>query len=225
MEAADVGLGIELGLAALEGALCGLNHLPRDIYLAINLSPDALLSGLVPALLDGILGDRIVLEVNEHAVIKDVVGFRRALEPLRGRARIAIDNAGAGYSGLRQILDIGPEIIKLDMSLTRNIDADPAQAELTRALITFARDNGSKIVAEGIETAPELATLRLLGADFGQGYFLQRPKPISALSQFLIERKFGRVAEGEEAESDATRPERPAAGYAAALHQDRLRLA
>lgn len=190
-EAADVGLGVDLELAAIRAALRGLQHLPSDLYLAINVSPDTLLSGGVARLLEEVPVGRLVLEVTEHAIIRDFVRFREVLEPLRDRVRIAIDDAGAGYSGLRHILDIRPDIIKLDMSLTRGIDKDPARTALASALITFAADIGSTIVAEGIETAAELATLKALGAHAGQGYHLQRPKPISALASFLIARKLG----------------------------------
>jgi EAL domain-containing protein (putative c-di-GMP-specific phosphodiesterase class I) len=81
------------------------------------------------------------------------------------------------------------------MSLTRAINKDAARSALAGALIAFAREIESRIVAEGIETAGELATLRRLGADAGQGYFLQRPQPLPALMQFLIARKLGSISE------------------------------
>lgn len=190
-EAADVRLGVDLELTAIRAALRGLQHLPSDVYLAINVSPATLLSGRVARLLEELPCGRVVLEVTEHDVIQDFVRFREVLEPLRGRVRIAIDDAGAGYSGLRHILDIRPDIIKLDISLTRGIDKDPARAALARALITFAAEIGSTIVAEGIETAAELGALKALGAHAGQGYHLQRPKPLSALASFLIARRLG----------------------------------
>ena len=190
-EAAELGLGVDLELTAVRAALRGLQQLPSNLYLAINLSPDTLLSGRVTRLLEEVPCGRLVLEVTEHAVIRDFVRFREALEPLRGRVRIAIDDAGAGYSGLRHILDIRPDIIKLDMSITRGIDKDPARSALARALITFAADIGSTIVAEGIETAAELTALKNLGAHAGQGYHLQHPKPISALASFLVARHMG----------------------------------
>jgi EAL domain-containing protein (putative c-di-GMP-specific phosphodiesterase class I) len=190
-EAAAVGLGIDLELAAVRAAVRGLKHLPPEVYLAINVSPEVLLSGRLTSIMEEIPPGRIVLEVTEHAIIRDFVEFRQALAPLRGRVRIAIDDAGAGYSGLRHILDIRPDIIKLDMSLTRGIDKDPARTALGSALITFAAQIGSTIVAEGIETAAEYITLKCLGAHAGQGYHLQRPKPISALLSFLTARKLG----------------------------------
>lgn len=188
-EAADFGLGSALELAAVRAALRNLNQLPDDVYLAINVSPELVVSGRLSKLLEGIPPRRIVLEVTEHEIIKDLAFFQRALAPLRSRMRIAVDDAGAGYSGLRHILDVQPDIIKLDMSLTRNIDKDPARHALATALISFSRKIGSQIVAEGVETAGELQTLQDLGAHCAQGYYLQRPKPIAALSQFLVARR------------------------------------
>jgi EAL domain-containing protein (putative c-di-GMP-specific phosphodiesterase class I) len=190
-DAAGVGLGVELETCALRAALRGLPYLPDDVYLAVNLSPETILAGKVGAALEGVRAGRIVLEVTEHAMVEDYVALQRALKPLRKRARIAIDDAGAGYSGLQHILAIRPDIIKLDMSLTRGIDSDPARSALATALVAFAHDIGSQIVAEGVETAAELEALRILGVECAQGYYLRRPMPISAASQFLTARRFG----------------------------------
>ncbi|MGH8573429.1 MAG: sensor domain-containing phosphodiesterase, partial [Gammaproteobacteria bacterium] len=189
-EAAEVGLGVELELAALRAALASLPYFPDRLYLAVNLSPQTLLSGGVEAVLAGVPAGRVVLEITEHAVVSDYAGLQRVLEPLRSRVRIAIDDAGAGYSGLRHILDLRPDIIKLDMSLTRGIDSDPARSALAGALVTFARTIGGRIVAEGVETRAELAALRTLGVDCAQGYYLRRPMPLPAAVMFVIAREF-----------------------------------
>jgi predicted signal transduction protein with EAL and GGDEF domain len=91
--------------------------------------------------------------------------------------RIAIDDAGAGYASMRHILSIEPDLIKLDMSLTRGIDQDRKRRALASALIAFAHETRIDIVAEGVETAAELDTLRELGVRKVQGYFLARPGP------------------------------------------------
>ncbi|MDQ3570948.1 MAG: EAL domain-containing protein, partial [Actinomycetota bacterium] len=93
--------------------------------------------------------------------------------------RVAVDDAGAGYASFRHILRLRPDIIKLDMALTRDIDRDPARRALAAALITFAENTGSTIVAEGVETAEELHALRQLGVTAAQGYYLGRPTPLS----------------------------------------------
>ena len=84
---------------------------------------------------------------------------------------------GAGYSGLRRILDLKPDILKLDMSLTRDIDRDPARAALAQAMVAFAEGIGCRIVAEGIETDGEWAALAALGVGFGQGWHFSRAMP------------------------------------------------
>lgn len=190
-DAAEFGVAEILELEAIRAALRGLMYLPEDVYLAINVSPGMLVGGAVHRLLDEIPAGRVVLEITEHAEIKDIALFRQALEPLRQKVRIAVDDAGAGYSGLRQLLDVKPDIIKLDMSLTRGIDRDPARAALATALITFSQHIGAQIVAEGVESLAELATLKGLGTHCAQGYHLQRPWPVSALAQFLIARRMG----------------------------------
>jgi EAL domain-containing protein (putative c-di-GMP-specific phosphodiesterase class I) len=184
-EAAQVGLGVELDLAAVRQALAGLPYVPEQLYVAINVSPATLLSGELERVLETVPSGRVVVEITEHAAVSDYVGLRRALEPLRKRVRVAVDDVGAGYSGLRHILDLRPDIIKLDMSLTQGIDQDHARAVLAQALVSFASGIGCMIVAEGVERPEELETLRELGVDKAQGYHLSRPLPVMAVRQFL----------------------------------------
>jgi EAL domain-containing protein (putative c-di-GMP-specific phosphodiesterase class I) len=120
--------------------------------------------------------ERVVLEMTEHAPIADYDELRRSLQLWRERGlRIAVDDAGAGYSSLRHILWLTPEWIKLDVSITRNIDSDMPRSALAAALIDFASRVGSSIVAEGVESTTELSALRELGATAAQGYHLGRP--------------------------------------------------
>src|SRR5680860_1166800 len=86
-----------------------------------------------------------------------------------------IDDAGAGFASLRHVLGLHPDAVKLDLSLTRDIDRDPVRRALAASLVTFAREIGAAIVAEGIETRAELEALRALGVTHGQGYLLARP--------------------------------------------------
>ena len=91
---------------------------------------------------------------------------------------LAIDDAGAGFASLRHVLRLEPDLIKLDRSITRNIDTRVRHQSLAAALLTFAAGTSASIVAEGIETAEELATLKRLGVPYGQGYYLGRPGPL-----------------------------------------------
>jgi EAL domain-containing protein (putative c-di-GMP-specific phosphodiesterase class I) len=186
-EAETVGLAAELELCAIRSALRALPYIPADVRLGVNVSPRTLLLPALRDVVEGVAPGRLVLEVTEHAVVRDYVELTRALEPLRRRVLIAIDDAGAGYSGLRHILDIRPDIIKLDLALTRGIDQDPPRAALASALVRFGVEIGAVIVAEGVETAAELKALEELHVQAAQGYFLQKPMPISA-AQFLFHR-------------------------------------
>jgi len=180
-EAAETGRGTLLELAAIRMALSAISSFPADVYLAVNASPETVMSGELQEALDGIPGHRIVLEVTEHAHITDYERLLGALQPLRSRGvRLAVDDAGAGYSSLQHILNLRPDAIKLDMGLTRGIDADPARKALASALIGFARETGSRIIAEGVETASELSVLRAIGVEMAQGYFLGRPTPLES---------------------------------------------
>ena len=93
--------------------------------------------------------------------------------------RLAIDDAGAGYASMRHILLLSPDMLKLDMSLIRDIDQDRDKQSLVAALRGFAEVQGYKVVAEGIETEAELAELQTLSIGFGQGYLLSRPHPLA----------------------------------------------
>jgi len=176
-EAAETGMGIELELAAIRLALSAFSsNLPADAYLAVNASPATILSRELHDAMQAMPANRIVLEITEHAHVEDYDLLLAALRPLRERGvRVAVDDAGAGYSSLQHILHLRPDIIKLDMGLTRHIDLDPARRALASALIQFAHATGCRIIAEGVETASELKTLKELGAEKAQGYYLAKP--------------------------------------------------
>jgi EAL domain-containing protein (putative c-di-GMP-specific phosphodiesterase class I) len=179
-EASEIGMGLELECHAIRAALEGLSVLHESMYLALNCSPELILSHRLDALLAGYPGERIVLEITEHAVVEDYRSLQLAMAGLRQRGiRVAIDDAGAGYASMRHILQLRPDLIKLDISLTQGIDLDPQRRAMASALIAFARETGSSIVAEGVETAYELEVLKRLGADKVQGFLLGRPLPLS----------------------------------------------
>jgi EAL domain-containing protein (putative c-di-GMP-specific phosphodiesterase class I) len=185
-EAAESGLGTLLELTAIRLALSALSSIPAEIYLAVNASPETILSGELREVLNGMPAERIVLEVTEHAHVDDYDCLLRALQPLRiDGLRLAVDDAGAGYSSLQHILQLQPDLIKLDMALTRNIDLDPARWALASALVVFARETGSRIIAEGVETESELKALRSVGIENAQGFLLGRPMPFDAATKLF----------------------------------------
>jgi EAL domain-containing protein (putative c-di-GMP-specific phosphodiesterase class I) len=180
-EAAAVGLRLELELAAIEVALAALAEAPAGPYLSVNAMPDTLASEGLAALLADAPADRLVLEITEHAPVRDYEGLNKALQRMRGRGiRLAVDDAGSGFASLRHILQLAPDMIKIDNALTRNVYKDPARRALAAGLISFAAELGATIIAEGIETRQELDALRALGVRYGQGFFLGRPVPIAA---------------------------------------------
>jgi len=102
-----------------------------------------------------------------------------ALDLLRGKAQLAVDDAGAGYAGLRHILELKPQFVKLDISLVRNVDADRARQAMVAGMAYFASHSNCELIAEGIETAEELTELIRLGVSLGQGYLFGKPGPVA----------------------------------------------
>jgi EAL domain-containing protein (putative c-di-GMP-specific phosphodiesterase class I) len=181
-EAADVGLAIPLELHASKLGLAAFNAVPEDVYLSVNASPSLIEGGHISALGDHWPWSRVLVEITEHAVVNGYERMRTALEPLRERgAKIAVDDAGAGYASFRHILDIRPDVIKLDISLTRNIDTDRHRRALAAAMVRFSQETDIDVIAEGVETDAELAVLRDLGVTKAQGYLLGRPQPLNEL--------------------------------------------
>jgi EAL domain-containing protein (putative c-di-GMP-specific phosphodiesterase class I) len=177
-EATEVGLGVELELAAMRAALLRLDEFPADVAIALNVSPATALDPCFCELLLDV-AERVVIEITEHAQVDDYDALRAALAPLRERgAQLAIDDVGAGFANLRHILRLAPDIVKLDLSLTQEIARDPAREALASSLVGFAGGVGASIVAEGISSDEDLALLRTLGVDYGQGFHLARPSSL-----------------------------------------------
>lgn len=175
-DAANVGLCEDLELRCAARVLEVLPRLPEGMYVGVNLSPATLISPRLDALLPPSIARRVVLEITEMSEVDDYDALTARLVMLRARgARLAVDDAGAGFASLRHILRLGPDHIKLDISLTRGIDGSRAHQTLASAMLMFARETSAELIAEGIETEAELATLRALGVHYGQGYLLGRP--------------------------------------------------
>jgi EAL domain-containing protein (putative c-di-GMP-specific phosphodiesterase class I)/CheY-like chemotaxis protein len=175
-EAEAVGRGEELELAAIRRALDGFARVESGAFLSLNVSPGTCLSPRLPALISEIPGHRLCLEITEHAAVGDYGALEAALSPLRARGvRVAIDDACAGPSSLRHVIALQPDLIKLDVALTRDVDSDENRSDLVTALVGFASRVDADVVAEGIETAPQLRTLGDLGVRCGQGFYLGRP--------------------------------------------------
>lgn len=181
-EAMRVGLGVALEAVVLKKQLAMLPRLPNDAYLSVNVSPETLMSGTLPTVLADHPLERVVIELTEQTLISDYMPLERVLAPLRARGiRLAVDDAGAGYATFRHILKLSPDIIKLDISLTRGVESDRAKRALASALYCFGREMEVGIIPEGVETQAELQVLQELGGRVMQGFLLHRPSPIEEL--------------------------------------------
>ena len=175
-EAATAGLGVELDISAARRAVEAFADWEPELDLFVNLSPETLMSGQAGDLLERLSPERLILEVTEHHAVYDYDLLNDAMQPLRDKGvRLGVDDVGAGFSSLRHILNLHPDLIKLDLSLCRSIDSDSARHTLTGALVGFAGEIDATVVAEGVETKLEIDALRGLGVEFAQGYFLGRP--------------------------------------------------
>lgn len=180
-EAASVGLGVELEIRAARNASGSFHLVPDDTFVAINVSPAVILSGLRTHCSPATPWDRLVFEMTEHVFVEDYQAIKRAFDPIRALgAKLAVDDAGAGYASLRHIVQLSPDIIKLDISLVSLIDRDVTRQALAIALVAFSESTETKLLAEGIETDAELNVLLELGVKWGQGYLLGRPSPLAS---------------------------------------------
>jgi len=120
--------------------------------------------------------NNIIFEITERNVIDDLIGFNSTINHYKNQDyKIAIDDVGAGYSGLNLISDVNPHYIKLDMKLIRNINTDNLKNALVKGMVEFSKASNNLIIAEGIETYEELETVINLGVKYGQGYYIQKP--------------------------------------------------
>jgi EAL domain-containing protein (putative c-di-GMP-specific phosphodiesterase class I) len=175
-EAWALGAGLELELTVVAAALDALERLPDPVVLSLNVAPETLSSSELPALLDGHPADRLVFEVTEHAAVSDYAVLAEGGRRVRDLgARLAVDDVGTGFSGLDHILRLGPDVLKLDGQLIRDLDRCGAKRAMVEALHGYAARTDTALVAERIETEAERAVLTELGVSCGQGYLLGRP--------------------------------------------------
>jgi EAL domain-containing protein (putative c-di-GMP-specific phosphodiesterase class I) len=186
-EASRAGGGLELELDAVSAALDLLPSIPAGQRLSVNASPALVISPGLAAVLDGHPYERLIIEVTEHHLAESIDALIERAKQLQDKgAWVAIDDTGTGYSSMHQILQVAPDVIKLDRALVSNVDADPMKRALAHAFVTFTREAGVRLIAEGVETAAELRTLEELGVPLAQGFYLARPalpaqvSPVSA---------------------------------------------
>jgi EAL domain-containing protein (putative c-di-GMP-specific phosphodiesterase class I) len=164
-----------LALAARLGLHChlNLNFLPKSL----EASADSIASTLKAAAENGVPIERIILEMTEGESIDDHVHFSAKLNEYRGMGvKIAIDDFGAGYSGLNLLAEFQPDQVKIDMSLTRGIEKHGPRQAIVRGITQVCSDLGIDVIAEGIETVEEYRWLEDQGIHFFQGYLFAKPE-------------------------------------------------
>jgi len=168
--------------------------------LFLNISPFTLLAAQsLPSRLVSLLGKlglpatRCVLEITEQSLVDDYAAVRRALDALREiGCEIAVDDLGAGYSGLKTWSELRPDYVKIDRYFVSDIHLDGVKAEILRSIVEMSRAIGSRIVAEGVETAEECTELLDIGVDYLQGYYFGRPQAAPAVREAAIAHLAGR---------------------------------
>jgi EAL domain-containing protein (putative c-di-GMP-specific phosphodiesterase class I) len=176
--AEESGRRADLEALVLQQALDARASAPPSTFVAANVSPRLVLDGPVWSTLVA-AGDLtgMVLELTEHEYVQDLPRLRRRLDTVRECGGIlALDDVGAGWSGLRQVVELRPEIVKIDRSLVSRLHKDPARAAVTELLGTFTERVGGKLLAEGVEQVQELTALLHLDVHLAQGYLLGRPQ-------------------------------------------------
>jgi EAL domain-containing protein (putative c-di-GMP-specific phosphodiesterase class I)/GGDEF domain-containing protein/CBS domain-containing protein len=181
--AMECGLLWDLELLCRTKALESAYESGADIKLFLNVNPyvihdEKFKNGFTKEYLKNfnIDPENIFFEITEKSAIDDLDGFKKTIEHYkRQNYKIAIDDAGAGYSGLNMITDVHPHYIKLDINLIRDIDKDGYKKTLVKSLYEFSRFANISLIAEGIETESELEALIDIGVHYGQGFFIQRP--------------------------------------------------
>lgn len=172
-----VGLGRDLEELAASRALAAADLLGPDEFLSINLSPGTVrgASRLV-ARFPGVAPGRLVFEMTEHQAVDQYDDLRHDLRELRRQGiRVAIDDAGAGYASLFHIVQLEPDLIKIDRSLVDGAAGDRARRSVIRGFVSLAADIGAQVIGEGVEQLADLEVLQDLGVDAAQGYLLGRP--------------------------------------------------
>lgn len=176
------GLGVDLELAALEEILRAAQGLDPGTTLTINVSPVTVADPRLRTLLRTHPHGPIVLEITEHEMIENYAALKAHVTCLRSDGiRFAVDDAGSGFSSLHHVVELAPELLKLDASLVQRVAASPVRQALGRAMAEFAEQIGATLVVEGIETEEDLRVWRHLGATAGQGYLLGRPGELGPL--------------------------------------------
>ena len=193
--ATTLGRRTELELALVAASLGNAVALPEGIRIHVNVSPETALN---PGLSDLIAAAdrRVVLEITENAMFSSA-NAETLRSSIPASCLLAADDVGAGYAGMSQLLDVRPDIVKLDRAVVRGIDTDAARQALVAGLVQFAQATRSFVVGEGVERFEEWQILQRLGVDYGQGFYFSRPIRLADAAQISrVERDHPTSAKG-----------------------------
>jgi EAL domain-containing protein (putative c-di-GMP-specific phosphodiesterase class I)/CheY-like chemotaxis protein len=183
LEAAELlGSLDELGRVIRERAVEAFVQLPSDGLMFVNLHPKDLADPALFLATEPLssIANRVVLEITERSSLEKLDKVAERIAALRRMGfRIAIDDLGAGYAGLTTLAQLEPEIVKLDMSLVRDVHTNDMKRKIIRSITQLAREIGALVVAEGVENQAELDVVVELGCDFVQGFYFARPERVS----------------------------------------------
>jgi len=174
-QARTAGKTIELEMHVARKALATLDPAFPERFVAIKVSAATLASGALDQLIPEGIAAQLVIELNDpdHAAQHD--GIKAAIQNWKERAWVAVNSSGAGFAGLQSLVDLEPDLVKIDRDFLAGVASDPARYALVKALVQFAADTGVTLIAQGVETREDLQALRELGVRFAQGYILGKP--------------------------------------------------
>ena len=184
------GLSLEIEMLCRQIVLESFASQRLPGHLFLNVSPDALAhpsfkNGQTLTYLEnlGIDPQRVIIEITENQPTFDFEGMRNALLHYRDMGfKIAMDDLGEGFSSLRLWSELRPEFVKIDMHFVQGVNADPLKQQFIRSIQGIALSSGTRVIAEGIETAAEFRVIRDIGIACGQGYFIARPASVPPLT-------------------------------------------
>lgn len=187
-DAAKAGLGAELETATLAAAVRDASLLPPGAWLSLNVSPSLLAEC---SMIEALLAHRtrpIVLEITEHDIIDDYAPLHAAMGRLGPDVRLAVDDAGAGVANFGHLVELRPDIVKIDAGLVHGVNADVSRQAVIVGLVHFAAMAGSLVLAEGVETEAEHETVKRLGVTLGQGHYFARPARVDQWASTIASR-------------------------------------
>lgn len=180
--ASAFGMAPQLELEVFKAAYEQFAPASDDQFLSVNLSPQTVESKAFCTRFPTLPKHPLVLELTEHEAVENYASLNKKLDTLtRSGAKLAIDDVGSGYASFKHVVELNPEIIKIDANTIRGINEKKNKQGLIKAFVAYGSFTGTKIIAEGVETEAELDMLLSLGVKFFQGYLFSQPRENTAL--------------------------------------------